>query len=77
MSGFVEKLVGWSGLYQLADIHDRHPIGDVFDHAQIVSHKQVSQVKLLLQLQQQIKDLCLDRDIQGRHRLVGHHQTRM
>ena len=40
------------------------------NNAQIVGHHQVSELRLLLQLRQQVEDLGLHRHIQGRCRLI-------
>ena len=47
------------------------------DNAQIVGDEENRQVHLLLQVEQQIQDLCLDRNIQRRRRLVGQQQPRI
>ena len=45
--------------------------------AQVVRDEQVGQPELGLQIQQQIQDLRLHRDVQRRDRLVGDHQARV
>jgi len=67
--GSVEYLACPGGFHELAHIHHGHTITNVFDHAQIMGNKKISQVKLFLQFQQQVKHLCLHRHIQ-RLRLV-------
>ena len=64
-------------LDQLADVHHRHPVADVLDHAQVVGDEQVGQAELLLQVLQQVEDLRLDRDVQRRDRLVADDQLRV
>ncbi len=54
MLGLIEELRGWGGLYEFADVHNRHPVGDVLDHTQVVGDEQVGQIKFLLQFQQKI-----------------------
>jgi hypothetical protein len=53
---------GFAGtfLYDIAQIHDRNPIRDVFYDSEIVSDKQVRKVELFLQIHQQVQDLALD-----------------
>jgi hypothetical protein len=36
--------------------------------------KRIGQVQAALEVAQQVQDLRLDRDVEGRHRLVGHQQ---
>ena len=64
-------------LDQLADVHHRHAVADVLDHAQVVGHEQVGQPELLLQILEQVQDLGLDRDVQRRDRLVADHELRV
>ena len=61
----------------LADVHHRHPVADVLDHAQVVGDEEVGQPELLLQIEQQIEDLGLHRDVERGDRLVGHDQARI
>ena len=61
----------------LAEIHHRHPVRDVADHGEVVRHKEIGEAIALLQVSQQIDDLGLDGDIQGRDRLVAHHKRRL
>lgn len=58
----------------VAQIHDHHPVADVLDHIQIVGNEHVGQVKLGLEVQQQVQHLGLHRFIQRRNRLVQDHQ---
>src|SRR5580765_245941 len=47
------------------------PVGQVFHHGEIVRDEQHREAATLLELLEQVDDLRLDRDIEGRHRLVG------
>ena len=51
--------------HNLTQVHDRHAVGDVLHHRQIVGDKQVGQAKFLLQVVQQVDDLALDGDVEG------------
>jgi len=53
---------GFAGtfLYDIAQIHDRNPIRDVFYDSEIVSDKQVGKVELFLQIHEEVQDLALD-----------------
>src|SRR5260370_42611247 len=75
MFGRVESLPGPPQLHDAPDVHYRHTVADVSNDAKIVRHEEIRQPELGLQILKQIQDLSLDRDIQGRDRLVGDHQT--
>src|SRR3546814_17129562 len=55
---------------QLAVLHDRDPICDLGDHAEIMRNEQHTRLMAGLQLLEQTEDLGLCRDIQRRRRLV-------
>ena len=69
-------LVAAADLDQGAEIHHRHPVGDVLDHRQIVADEQVGNPELRLQVLQQIDHLRPHRDVERRHRLVADDQFR-
>ena len=71
MLGVAVNRVALGDLDHFAEIHDRHSMADMFDDAQVVGDEQISQMHLLLQLLQQIDDLRLNRNIEGRHRLIA------
>ena len=73
----IEQLVAAGNFDDLAEIHHRDAIADVFDNAQVMGDEQEGQVELLLKLLQQIQDPRLDGDIERRHRLVEHKETRV
>src|SRR6516225_8706298 len=64
-------------LDDFAQVHYRDPAADVLDHTQVVSDKKVGQVQSLLEILQQVDDLCLDRHVERRHRLIEHHEARI
>ena len=66
---------GFAGtfLYDIAQIHDRNPIRDVFYDRKIVSDKQVCKVEFFLQINKQVQDLTLDRNIQCRYWFIANH----
>ena len=70
-------LVARCELDNLAEVHYRHAIADVLDHAQVVRDEQISEFQLLLQVLQQVDDLRLDRNVERRHRLVENQETRI
>ena len=61
-------------LHDPAEIHDDDAVGDVFDDGEVMRNEQIRETVIALQVDQQVDHLGLDRDIQRRDRLVGHHQ---
>ena len=59
------------------EVHHRHPVAQVLDHAQVVGDEHQREVEPALQVAQQVQDLRLDRHVEGRHRLVGHEEARV
>src|SRR5581483_11505311 len=72
-----EKLARLGQLDDLPHVHDRDAVADVLDHAQVVGDEEVGQAESLLQLEHQVQDLRLHRDVQRRDRLVGDDQPRL
>ena len=62
---------GRSKLDDLAVVHDRHHIGHKLDDAQIVADEDIRQSARLLQVIQQIQNLCLDGNIECGNRFVA------
>jgi len=60
-----------------AQVHDRHAVADVLDHAHVVGDEQVRQAHLPLQLAQQVQHLGLDGDVECRDRLIAHDEVRL
>jgi hypothetical protein len=52
--------------------HDEHPVRDRPHHAQVVRDEQIAELKPLLQICEQIKNLRPYGDIEGRNRLIEH-----
>ena len=44
-------------LDEFAHIHDRHPVTEIGDHAQIMGDKEIGQPEIFLQVLQQVEDL--------------------
>ena len=63
-----------SELHDFTQVHDGHPVADVFYDAQVVGYEQVGQVELFLQILQKVENLCLNRYIQRGDRLIGNNQ---
>jgi hypothetical protein len=64
-------------LHYAAQVHDQDPVAHVLDHGQIVSHKEIGEPHLLLEIAQQVHYLPLDRDIQGGDRFVKDDESRI
>ncbi len=71
------ELMAETALDNFAQIHHRHVIGNIFHDRQIVRDEQIGQRQSLLQLDQQIDDLRLNRNIERRNRLVEHDKPRI
>ena len=68
----VEEFGGRRDLDNFADIHHCHTVANMFDHAQIMRHKQVGESQFVLQIEQEVDDLRLHRDIEGGDRFIRH-----
>ncbi len=68
----VQHFLGRADLDDLAQVHHRHAVADLFHHRDVVRDEQVRQAHLGLQLLHQLDHACLHRHVQRRHRLVGH-----
>jgi hypothetical protein len=67
---------GGALLDDASQVHDRHLVGHVAHHGKVVADEEVSEVVALLQVHHEVQHLGLDRDVEGRDRLVGHDQLR-
>ena len=66
---------GRRGLDDAPDIHHGDPFADVLDHAQVVRDEEIREPEPVLQFEQEVEDLGLDRHVQRRHGLVGDDQA--
>src|SRR3990172_1091709 len=71
------KLVSRRHLYYLARIHHRYTVADVAHRREVVRDEEVGQPKPVLQLLQQVDDLRLDGDVEGRERLITDEELRL
>src|SRR5487761_463492 len=62
-------------LHDLAEIHDADPIADMLDHRQVVGDEDVGEAELRLEVLEEVDDLGLHGDVEGRDRLVADHQA--
>ena len=54
------------------EVHHGHPVGDVLHHRKVVGDEDQAQVHPPHQVGKEVEDLGLDRDVQGRDRLIRH-----
>ncbi len=66
----VEGRVG-RGLDDLSQVHHQDPVAEVFHHRQVVGDDHERQVEFPFQPHEQVDDLGLDGNVQGRDRLVA------
>ena len=71
MAGTAVQLLGGRHLAEAPQEHHDHPVGQVAHHVEIVGDEQVRQPPLLLQIAQQVQNLCLYGHVQRAHRLVA------
>ncbi len=57
----VKYLVTGSGLDHPPAVHHRYPIGDVADHRQVMGDQYITQPQLLLEIEEEVEYLGLDR----------------
>ncbi len=72
-----EDILGGAFLDDLAALHDVDALGHLAHDAEVVGDEQHGHAHLALQLLQQLEDLRLDGDVEGRRRLVGYQQVRL
>jgi hypothetical protein len=68
---WLEHLRRGSDLRELAEIHHGDAVGDVLDHAQVVGDENIREVELLLEVFEQVQNLCLDAHVQCADRFVA------
>ena len=76
MARRAEEIPNRGHLDDLPQVHDRHPVAHVLDDGEVVGDEEVGEAELALQVLEEVDDLGLDRDVQGRHRLVADDQRR-
>jgi hypothetical protein len=70
MKGKAEDACERARFDHLAEVHHRDHIADVADHGEIVTDKDIGEGQLVLEADQEVHDLCTDRDVESRGRLV-------
>ncbi len=76
-SGTRVQLVDGRDLDDPAEVHDRDPVGDVADDAEVVRDEHERQPQLALQVAQEVQDLRLDRHVERRDGLVADDEPRV
>ncbi len=64
-------------LHLVAAVHDQHAVGDLGHDAHVVGDEDDAHLHLGLEAADQFEDLRLDRDVEGRGRLIGDEQLRL
>src|ERR671920_1558836 len=75
--GVVEDLAHRPRLDDLASVHNRDPVCRAGDHAEVVGYEDYRHAEPLLKLAQELQDLGLDGDVEGRGRLVRYKHLRV
>ncbi len=73
----MEHGVGASGLNDTARIHDRNAVSHFRNHAKIMGDQHQRRAGFIDQLIHQIKNLRLNRHVEGCRRLIGYQQVRL
>ena len=74
MDRFLVELVGARVLDDLAQIHDRDPVGHVANDAEVVGDEEIGQAELVLNVLEQVDDLGLHGNVERRNGFVGDDQ---
>jgi hypothetical protein len=70
VEGTAEKILSQSHFHNLSHIHHSNSITDVFDDSEIMGDEEIGKTQLISKIHQEIQDLGLDRNIQGRNRFI-------
>ena len=77
MRGRLEQALGRAHLHDFPQIHHRDPAADVPDQAQVVRDEEIRQLQSLLQVHEQVDDLCLHGDVERRDGFVRDDERRV
>jgi hypothetical protein len=64
-------------LHHPAQVHDTDTVGDMVDNGKVVANEKVSQFELSLEIFHEVKDLCLNGNIQSGGRFVAYQKLRL
>jgi hypothetical protein len=74
MKRSVEKLIGRGIFHDLAQVHHGNDVADIADHVEIMGDEEITETQPFLKVFEEVQDLCLNGDIQGRDRLIADKQ---
>ena len=77
MDRVLQHVADGSDLDDLAEVHHRDPVGDKADRGDVVRDEEIGEPALLLERDQPIQDLGLDRDVERTGGLVQDDQLRL
>ena len=77
MERTAEQHLAGPGLHDAPPVHDRDPRAEEPHHREVVGDEEVRKVVLALELAEEIQDLRLDRDVEGRDGLVEDDEARL
>src|SRR3981189_3826479 len=77
MAGHAKQRLALRLLEDAAEIHYGDASRDVFDYRQIVTNEHISEPEIAAQVEQQVEDLRLYRDVERGRRFVAKHQFRL
>ena len=69
--GVEEDLLGGAAFDDFAFVHDDDVVGDVFDDADVVGDEEVGEVVFVLELHEEVEDLCADGEVERGDGLVA------
>jgi hypothetical protein len=72
---FKERRLG-SGFNDLSEIHDRNAMTHMLDDAEVMGDEEIRVTVASLKFLDEVEDLCLDRDIESRRRLIKDNELR-
>ena len=75
MPRLAEQRGGRRDFHHMAGVHDADAVGDLRQHAQIVGHVQHRHAEAGPEVDQQLDDLLLGRDVEAGRRLVEDHEV--
>jgi hypothetical protein len=77
MSRDSKECISLCNLNQFAKVHDTNSVRDMADNIQSMCNKEIGQAQSVLQVTQEIDDLRLYRDIEGRDRFISDYESGM
>ena len=72
MTRRIVEFICWGLLDDPPEVHDRHAVAHVLHNRQVVRDEEVGEPHRLLELDEQVDDLRLDRHVERRGRLIAY-----